>query len=197
MDRDKQDGENAEDNQESDDAAVAPFILRSAPLEREKEADDADYEDESAVGIHGLDLLAPGCGSLPGLGWRDEEEENEGFGHGAEWEVCLVMSMLARRSCCTDHAWLTDIETPSPRELVRKRSSHQWSGHRSDAVHAPDHSHIRRSLSQRNRVRDNQQSTGKHASTSQTGDTSPYDQRCGVWRNTADQTAHLEDEHGG
>lgn len=79
--------EDGEEDEQNDNASIAPVVLGATPLEREKQGDDASHEEQSADGIHLRELAFPrGLGALGSLR-RGEEEEDEDGGDEAERKI--------------------------------------------------------------------------------------------------------------
>jgi hypothetical protein len=72
----------------------------------------------------------------------------------------------------------------------------QWSSNRRNTVHTSNDTHISRTLSERDRVGNNQNGTAKDSRSSQTGDGTANDQSSRVGRGSAYQAADLEDGEG-
>ena len=175
----KDNEQNSKNDQKCDDAAVGPWVLRAAPLESEKQADDHRQEDDRAVDIELLDVLAPAsvakalcAGLLGGV----VEEHDEGDGHRADWEV--------------------DVEAPAPRELVGEGSSHKRTSHRSNAVHATNQAHVCGTLAKRNGGCDDEDGSGEDTGRPDTCNGAPDNQGSGVGSCTADCAADFEDGQG-
>ena len=73
----------------------------------------------------------------------------------------------------------------------------QWSSNRRNTVHASNDTHISRTLSERDRVGNNQNGTAKDSGSSQTGDGTANDQSSRVGRGGAYQATNLEDGESG
>ena len=79
--------------------------------------------------------------------------------------------------------------------MIGKCSSHQRANNGCHTVHTSYKAHVRRSLFQRNGIRDDDQSPGEDTGRAKSGNSSSHNQRRGIRRNTADKGANLEDSN--
>lgn len=56
---DENDEQNGKNDQQRDDTAVRPWVLRATPLKSEKKADDHRQEDDGSINVELLQILAP------------------------------------------------------------------------------------------------------------------------------------------
>lgn len=168
--------QDTEEDEEGDDAWARPCIFRATPLQGEEDTDDSGDEDSGSDRIHRLEFLLPGplrLGLALGRLEKDGDDEN---GDGADWEV--------------------DVKAPSPTDMVGEGSTQKRAGNRSDAVHGADDTRVNGSFDEWDSVRDDDQSAGKNASGSHTGNRSTDDQGLRTRCSAADDRADLEDEDG-
>ena len=127
--------ENKED-QERNDATVLPLILAATPLESEQQANNSGQEASCSGKIELLNLLTPCSLDLSTTAGNLEEGDDKGRRDGTKGKV--------------------DVEAHSPVDVVSKGTAHQRASNGCDTVHSSDNTHVRRTLAQRYRHRDDQ-----------------------------------------
>ena len=112
MDGDERNNQDTEDNKESNNSAVTPWVLRTSPLKSKKEANDGWKEGDSSWKIELSDASLPSdvldCSTV----WRFEPDNNYGNGDSSNRKV--------------------NVETPSPADLVCEGTTKQWTSNTSD-----------------------------------------------------------------
>lgn len=89
--------------------------------------------------------------------WGLEEKADDDDGDGAKGEI--------------------DVEAPSPANMVGEGSTKQRSSNGGDSVHGANDTGVDRSFDERDRERDDDQSTGKDAGATNAGNCAADDQR--------------------
>ena len=85
---------------------------------------------------------------------------------------------------------------PSPGQLIGEGSTHQRTGHRSDAVHTADQAHVCRTLGERNGGCDDEDGSREDSCGSDTSNGASDNESCRVGSGSTDGTADLKNDQG-
>lgn len=177
LDTDESSNENAEENKQGDDAAVAPGELGATPLQGEEEGDNTGDEEESTLKIERENLVLDGRLLESDLALGDLEEQNdEASSDGTKGQV--------------------NVEAPSPSQVVSESTAHERTGDRGNTVHGANDTHVARALLERNTAVDDEESSGEDARSTETSDGTAENETDRVRGGSADERSEFEQEDG-
>lgn len=177
LDGDESGNENSEEDEQSDDAAVAPGELGTTPLQSEEEADDTGDEEESTLKIEREDLVLDGRLLKSDLALGNlEEKNNEAGSDGTKGQV--------------------NVEAPSPSQVVSESAAHERTSNRGNTVHGANDTHVARTLLERNTAVDDEESSREDARSAETSDGTAENESDRVGGSTADERSEFEQEDG-
>lgn len=163
-------------NQESDNNGRIPGLGYATVLNGEEVRDSSTHDQHNTGKVHLQKLLLEGRLLRHGLLRRLEKEQDDTGRDSANRQV--------------------DVEAPSPRHIVRKRTAKKWSDDTSQAVGSADDAREGRATLRGRGEGDDGVCAGTETGCSDAGDGSSCDEGFGTGGGAADDGADLEDGNG-